>query len=363
MLRPFDMKRTALELPKDTMSSPEATENFKMLFHYQHSFIISKMIFTASQLGIFDLLRESGELLSSATVAECLKTSLIGMQMLLEACVDLKVLKVESKDGKDLYGNTEFANLFLAKSSPKSQYYTMKFLSDTIYGSLQYLPEAVRDGKSQILSIYGISSKELYEVLYRSQEDLENFFKYMDEAWNLYGEEVVSAFDLSGFQLICDLGGSSGGLAKQLISKYPNYTVTLFDLPEVVELSKKYNAFSDDSQITFHEGNFFKDPIPEADLYILSRVLINWNDEKCIQLLTKIFTACKPGGGVLVVDPIIDEKISESLPGHMYRIILLIMSEGKARKESEHRILFQIAGFKDIQFKKGNMFDVILGRK
>ncbi|XP_060542611.1 acetylserotonin O-methyltransferase-like isoform X1 [Pantherophis guttatus] len=363
VLGPFDMQRTAVELPKDTMSSPEATENIKMLFHYQHSFVISKMVFTASQLGVFDLLRESGELMSSATVAERLKTSLTGMQMLLGACVEIKVLKVEWKDGKDLYGNTEFADLFLAKSSPKSQYYTMKFLSENIYGSLQYLPEAIRDGKPQILSIYGISSNELYGALYRSNEGVQNFLRYMDEAWSLYGKEVVSAFDLSGFQLIYDLGGSSGGLAKEFISKYPNCTVTLFDLPEVMEISKKYNAFSDGSQITFHEGDFFKDPIPEADLYILSRVLVNWNDEKCIQLLTKVFTACKPGGGVLVVEPTVDEEIFGSFPAHMYAMISLLLTRGKLRKPSELCVFFNITGFKDIQFKKGNVFDVILARK
>lgn len=59
-----------------------------------------QIIFTASELGVFDLMRESGELLSSAIVAERLKTSLTGMQMLLEACVGLKVLRLEWKDGK-----------------------------------------------------------------------------------------------------------------------------------------------------------------------------------------------------------------------------------------------------------------------
>ncbi|XP_060542412.1 acetylserotonin O-methyltransferase-like [Pantherophis guttatus] len=216
----------------------------------------------------------------------------------------------------------------------------MKFLSECVYSSLQYLLEAVR-----------------------SKEGVESFFRYLDEAWSLHGKEVVSAFNLSGFQLIYDLGGSSGGFAKELISKYPNCTVKLFDLPEVMDISKKYSAFSDDSQITFHEGDFFKDPIPEADLYILSRVLFNWNDEKCIHLLTKVFMACKPGGGVLVVEPTIDEEISGSFPAHVYCIITLLHSEGKARKTSEHCRLLNTAGFKDIQSKKGNVFDVILARK
>ncbi|XP_070607128.1 acetylserotonin O-methyltransferase-like [Erythrolamprus reginae] len=345
------------------MSSPEEAENIRMFFHHQHSFIISKIIFTASELGVFDLLRESGELLSSVTVAERLKTSLIGMQMLLEACAGLKVLKVEWKEGKGLYGNTEFADLFLAKSSSKSQYYSTKYYSDTVYPSLQYLSEAVRDGKPQILSIYGTSSKEFYGSLYSSKEGVESLLRFMNETWSLYGKEVVSAFDLSEFQLICDLGGSSGGLAKELISVYPNCSVKVFDLPGVVEISKNHNAFSDESQISFHKGDFLKDPIPEADLYILSRILYNWSDEKCIQLLTKVFTVCKPGGGILAMEPIIDDKISGLLPGHLYSIIMSAICEGKPRKESEHRMVFQTAGFKAIQFKRGNVYDVILARK
>uniref|UniRef100_A0A670Y1T0 Acetylserotonin O-methyltransferase n=1 Tax=Pseudonaja textilis TaxID=8673 RepID=A0A670Y1T0_PSETE len=281
---------------------------------------ITELASGLSELGVFDLLRESGEPLSSATVAERLKTSLTGMQTLLEACVGLKVLKVEWKEGKGLYGNTEFADLFLAKSSPKSQYYTMKYYSEDVYPALQHLPEAVRDGKPPILSIYGTPSNEFYGPL--SKEGVERFLNFMSEGWSLHGKDVVSAFDLSEFQLICDLGGSSGGLAKELISVYPNCTVKLFDLPGVVEISKKYNAFSDESQISFHAG-----------------------------------------GGVLAVDPVIDDKISGSLPAHLYCMIMLVICEGKSRKESEHRMLFQTAGFKDIQFKKGKILDIILARK
>lgn len=43
-------------------------------------------------------------------------------------------------------------------------------------------------------------------------------------------------------------------------------------------------------------GDFFKDPLPDADLYILARVLHDWADDKCSQLLARIGQACKPGG-------------------------------------------------------------------
>ncbi|XP_039211750.1 acetylserotonin O-methyltransferase-like isoform X1 [Crotalus tigris] len=345
------------------MSSSEETENIQTLFQYQHSFIIFKIISTASELGVFDLLRESREPLSSTTVAEHLSTSPIGMQRLLEACVGLKLLTLEWKDGKDLYGNTDFANLYLVKSSPKSQYNSMKFYSEVIYSSMQYLPDAVRKGKNQIPSIYDAPSNKTFEAFYRSKEELKTFSNFMNELWSVLGREVLSAFDLSQFPLICDLGGSTGGLPKELISLYPKCTVTVFDLPEIVEASKNHCFSSEETRITFHAGDFFKDPIPEADLYILARTLHNWSDESCLQLLRKVYQACKPGGGVLIVEMLLDEDRRGPLAAHIYALLMLLYFEGKERSATELNVLLRKAGFQEVELKKGSLFHIILGRK
>ncbi|ETE62947.1 Hydroxyindole O-methyltransferase, partial [Ophiophagus hannah] len=323
-----------------TMSSLEETENIQKLFSYQHSFVTFKIISTACELGVFDLLKESREQLSSTTIAECLNTSPIGMKSLLEACVGLNLLTLEWKDGKDLYGNTDFTNLYLVKSSPKSQYHSIIFHSEVVYPSMQYLPDAVR-----------------------SKEELEAFSNFMNELWPVLGREVLSAFDLSQFPLICDLGGSTGGLAKELISLYPKCTVTIFDLPEVVEASKNHCLPSEDTQITFHAGDFFKDPFPEADLYILARILHDWTDERCSQLLHKVYQACKPGGGVLIVEMLLDEDRRGPLAAHIYSLLLLLYLEGKERSTTEFNVLLRKAGFQEVELKKGNLFHIILGRK
>ncbi|XP_070799420.1 acetylserotonin O-methyltransferase-like [Pituophis catenifer annectens] len=345
------------------MNSPEEAENIQTLFRYQHAFLTFKVISTACELGIFDLLSQSGELLSSVTVAERLKTSPIGMQRLLEACVGLKLLTLEWKDGKDLYGNTDFTNLYLIKSSPKSQYHSIKFHSEVLYPSMQYLPDAVRNGKNQISSIYGSPSNKTFEVFYRSKEELQSFSNFMNELWPLLGREVLSAFDLSQFQLVCDLGGNTGSLAKILISLYPNCTVTIFDLPEVVEVSKNHCLSSEESRIIFHAGDFFKDSIPEADLYILAKTLHNWSDERCLQLLHKVYQACKPGGGVLIVEMLLDEDKGGPSIAHFYSLLMLLFTEGKERSATEFNVLLCKAGFQEVELKKGNLFHIILGRK
>ncbi|XP_062983558.1 acetylserotonin O-methyltransferase-like [Elgaria multicarinata webbii] len=334
----------------------------KTLFQHQHGFIVSKIMFTASELGVFDLLK-SEKLLTAGTIAERLGTSPTGMERLLDACVGFKFLRVERKEKEGLYGNTDLADMCLAKTSPKSQYNYMKFCSEFVYPSMQYLPDAVREGKNQSESIHGISSNNVFDAIYRSEEGSQKFIDGLAESWSLYGKEVLSAFDLSNFPLICDVGGAVGALAKECISLYPKSTVTIFDLPEVVERAKKHVVFSQEYQITFQEGDFFKDPVPEADLYLLARVLHDWDDEKCVQLLTKLYKACKPGGGVLVSEMVLDEDRTGPLAANLHSILMLLHTEGKERTASEYNGLLSAAGFKDIQVKKGSLFDAILGRK
>ncbi|XP_062983743.1 acetylserotonin O-methyltransferase-like [Elgaria multicarinata webbii] len=346
-----------------TINSTEDFENFNLLFQYRHGCLISQIVSTACELGIFDLLLKSEGLLTSATIAERLGTSTTGMERLLEACVGLKLLKMERKDNIALYGNMDISNLYLAESSPKSQYYYMKFFFDVVGPNLRNLTDVVREGKKQTLKTFGSQGEEFFDALYRSEEKKRTCLNSMDSTWHLCGTDVITAFDLSPFSVICDLGGAGGALARTCISSYPNCTVTILDLPEAVESAKKHFVCSEEHRITFHEGDFFKDPIPEADLYILARVLHFLDDEKCVQLLTKLHKVCKPGGGVLVVEIILNEDRSGPLLGHLQSIVMLLHNEGKERTASEYKVLFSAAGFKEIQVKKGWLYDAILGRK
>ncbi len=48
--------------------------------------------------------------------------------------------------------------------------------------------------------------------MYRSDEEMVKFMQLMNSIWNICGKDVVMAFDLSPFKIICDLGGKSVGV-------------------------------------------------------------------------------------------------------------------------------------------------------
>ncbi|XP_023356134.1 acetylserotonin O-methyltransferase isoform X2 [Sarcophilus harrisii] len=290
--------------------------DYDLFNEYINGFMISKVMFTACELGVFDLLESEG-FLTFDVIAERLGTNSQGIEQLLDICATLKLLNVEMKKEKALYQNTKLASLYLTKSGPKTQYNMLLYMSKTTYSCWNHLTEAIREGKNQYMRTFGIPSDDLFEAIYRSEEELIKFMHGLHEIWSINGRYVITAFDLSSFPLIYDLG-----------------------------------------------GDFFRDPIPEADLYILARILHDWADNKCIQLLKNIHHACRPGCGVLVVETLLAEDKRGPLTSQLYSLNMLVQTEGKERTPTEyHKILTQ-AGFQNFQFKKtGKIYDAILARK
>ncbi|XP_066455968.1 acetylserotonin O-methyltransferase [Eleutherodactylus coqui] len=345
------------------MSSAGELEYPQILLDYKHGFLVSKIMFTACELGVFDLLHELEESASAATIATRLNTSVDGMERLLNACVGLKLLKVDLKNNEGCYSNTDVSAVYLVKSSPRSLYHTIMYYNQTIYMCWQYLTQAVREGKCQNQRAFGTSSQEIFEALYRSEEDMVAFLHAMDSIWKICGRDVIQAFDLSAFRTVCDIGGCTGALAKQFLSTYNESTVTIMDLPQVVKTAKKYFV-TDDKRIHFLEGDFFNDPIPEADLYIMARIIHDWTDEKCLELLRKIYQSCKPGGGVLIVETLLNEDKSGPICSLVFSLRMLVQTEGKERTPSEYSKLLTDSGFRDIEVKvTGKLYDAILARK
>ncbi|KAK1169836.1 acetylserotonin O-methyltransferase [Acipenser oxyrinchus oxyrinchus] len=346
------------------MNSSNDIEYPKKILDYMEGFLVSKTLFAACELGVFDFLLVSEQSMSSADIAKGLKTSVDGMERLLMACVGLQLLHADIQNGEALYSNTELSRIYLTRTSPKSLFHSIQYNSQTIYLCWHYLADAVREGKNQYEKAFGVSSGDLFEALYRSDEEMITFMKLMNSVWNTCGKDVVTAFDLSPFKSIHDLGGCSGAVAKQCVSAYPESMVTIFDLPKVVQMAKEHFVSSDERRISFHEGDFFRDPIPASDLYILARILHDWTDEKCLELLIKVNKACKPGGGLLLIEALLNEDKSGPLTTQLYSLNMLVQTEGRERSPSEYIHLMEAAGFTDIQIKRtGKLYDAVLGRK
>uniref|UniRef100_A0A3B3ZW28 Acetylserotonin O-methyltransferase n=1 Tax=Periophthalmus magnuspinnatus TaxID=409849 RepID=A0A3B3ZW28_9GOBI len=323
------------------LSQSELDYPFKLL-EYFNGFRISKIIFSACELGVFDLLLTSDPL-SAGQIAAQLNLSADGAERLLDALVGIEILEVDTTQATALYSSTDVSSLYLARGSSKSLWDMIQYQSQTIYPLWNNMADAVREGKNQNEKTFGLPSEQIFQAIYRSEEEMLKFMGLMNSSWILDGHDIVTAFDLAPFKSIVDLGGCTGALAREVSRQYPSSAVTVFDLPSVTEAAQKHFTQEDDN-ITFQSGDFFTDVLPLADLFVLARIVHDWPEEKCLSLLRRIHSVCKPGGGVLLVEALLFENRRGPVMTQCFSLNMLVQTEGRERTSSEYIAILNKSG-------------------
>nr|XP_023668207.1 acetylserotonin O-methyltransferase-like isoform X1 [Paramormyrops kingsleyae] len=333
------------------------------LLEYLNGFRVSKVIFSACELGVFDLLAQSQKPLSAEAVAQELRISADGAERLLDALVGIGLLEVEAAEREALYSATELSNTYLTRTGGKSLHGMTVYLSQTVYPLWGNLTETIREGKNQNEKTFGIPSEDIFKAIYRSDEEMLKFMGLMNSTWAIDGHDVVTAFDLSPFKTVVDLGGCGGALARELSREYPSADVSVLDVPRVVQAAKQHFSQTDDT-IRFVEGDFFSGEIPPSDLYILARIIHDWKEGKALQLLQKVHRSCRPGGGVLIVEALLFENRRGPITAQIFSLNMMVQTQGRECPPSHYRHLLSAAGFRNVQVHRtGKSYDAILGTK
>src|SRR5690606_15855496 len=96
-------------------------------------------------------------------------------------------------------------------------------------------------------------------------------------------------------------------------------------------------------------GDFFVDSLPPADLYALGRILHDWNEDQCLQLLRKIHAALPEGGALLVGEKLISDDRRGPDWAQMQDLNMLVCTEGRERTVADYARLLKSAGFSSVE--------------
>ena len=161
--------------------------------------------------------------------------------------------------------------------------------------------------------------------------------------------EALTGLDWSDHTRVADIGGGSGAAIASVLAANPHLQGVLFDLPNVVQEAPdtlKQAGVSDRCEIV--GGDFFVDPLPPADAYVLAQILHDWNDDRAKAILRNCRRSIAGGGRLLVVDGVVPPGAEPGFLKHM-DLHMLVLVGGKERTEDEWRDLlgteaFEIAG-------------------
>jgi hypothetical protein len=150
---------------------------------------------------------------------------------------------------------------------------------------------------------------------------------------------LIPAFDFTRYGVIADVGGGRGHILAAVLAAAPNTKGILFDLPQVVA------NLSPAPRMSLQGGDFFNDPLPIADAYILGNVLHDWAETEAQAILRSVWRAAPKYAEVLILESILPEGPEPHL-AKVLDIVMLTVTGGRERTGADYQSLLASAGFR-----------------
>jgi hypothetical protein len=285
------------------------------------AFWSSKVLLTAVEFGVFSKLANRS--VSGLQLGEALGLHPRAISDFFDALVAMRFLERTGEGSTARYANTPESALYLDAASPRYIGGILVMLNARLFKFWNDLPAALRTGQPQNETKNG--GKGIFEELYADRAKLEQFLGAMTGISRLNFEAFAQKFDFAKYQTLCDVGGASGLLCIEAVKRHPHLHAVSFDLPAVEPVARKYiTAAGMQARVATASGDFFRDPLPQADVITMGMILHDWNLEKKMQLLRAAYDALPPGGALVVIEALIDDARRENVFGLLMSLNMLI---------------------------------------
>lgn len=281
-------------------------------------FWASKTLLSAIELGLFTELAK-GSMNADEIIAR-LNLHTRSARDFLDALVALKMLE---RDSQGRYSNTAETDAFLDRSKPTYIGGMLEMANARLYGFWGSLTEALHTGEPQ--NEVKTGGGGLFDALYADPARLENFLKAMTGLSRGAALAIAQKFPWGDYKTFYDVGAAQGGLPVQVASQHKHLTGGGFDLPSIRPIFERYveeNNLSD--RLKFLEGDFFRDPLPRADVLVMGHILHDWDLETKRMLIKKACDALPAGGAFIIYEALIDDERRENAFGLLMSLNMLI---------------------------------------
>jgi len=280
----------------------------------------SKTLLSAVDLGLFT------ELAQGPLDAETLRTRLglhpRSARDFFDALVALRMLERRG----DRYANTPETDQYLDRNKPSYVGGILEMANARLYPFWGALTEGLRTGQPQNEAKHG---ENFFAALYADPARLEVFLRAMSGLSLPVARAIAKQFPWKDYRTFVDIGTAQGGVPVQIALAHSHLTGGGMDLPVVRPIFEAYvREWSLAERLRFYPGDFFRDPLPSADVLIMGHILHDWNLEEKRLLLAKAYAALPSGGALILHESLIDDARNENAFGLLMSLNMLIETQG-----------------------------------
>src|SRR5262245_42882994 len=304
---------------KEDAAMPEPPSPAKIL-EIARGFMGSKVVFAATRLGLFDALREGP--LTGDEIRARLDLHPRAIPDFPDALLALGLLERHGDGPAARYANTPATARFLVRGE---EYVggLLAMYDDRLYPFWGDLEEALRTGKPQ--NEAKRTGASMFEELYREPARLEQFMNAMSGISRRNFVGLAERFDFGRYRTLCDVGGAAADLSCAVAARHPHLRCLSFDLPVVEPIARAAIArrgFAD--RVTPVAGDFFRDPLPRADVVTMGMILHDWNLADKQKLIRAAYEALPADGAFIAVEHLIDDARRTNAFGLLMSLNMLI---------------------------------------
>jgi O-methyltransferase domain len=288
----------------------------------------------AADLGVADALADGPRPVSE--LAEENGADADTLQRILRALASDGVF---AEDGPGVFRNTEASEL-LCHTNPDRWPEFAHLFADVCYPAIGALDPHATDVAFE--RAYGT---DFWSWLADHPKERSNFDAAMEGGREELADKLA-ALEWRGDETVVDIGGGNGTLLRELIDRRPGLRGIVFDLPET---DRDEAALGEN--VTFVAGSFF-DSAPKGDVYVLSKILHDWEDERAAAILRTIRVAAPAEARLLVLDSVVQSG-NEPQGTKWLDLLMLALQRGRERTEADWQALLNGAGFEIDEVEDG----------
>jgi hypothetical protein len=300
------------------MSTPPSADRIEQV---SFGFMASKVLFSAIEFGLFtELAKES---MDAAEIQKRCGLHPRGVRDFLDTLVALRMLERRG----EIYSNTSETDFYLDRAKPTYIGHYIEIQSLRGYQLFDKVSEALRTGEPQNEIKSG--DEDWVDAMYRTPERLRFFLRGMTGHSLPSAMAIARKFPWEKYRTFADVGTAEGCLPVQVAMAHPHLVGEGFDLPAVRPFFDEYVAsFHLQDRVKFRVGDFFKEPLPAADVLVMGMILHDWNLDVKMALLKKAYDALPRGGALIVYDHLIDDERRKNVAGLLMSLIMLVETQG-----------------------------------
>jgi O-methyltransferase domain/Dimerisation domain len=289
------------------------------------SYWTSRCLHVVAELGIADLIGDQPQ--STESLAKASGTQPNALYRVLRLLASVGIFEFEH----GAWHHTDASRLLRSDHPGSLRDYVRMLGLPAFWNAFGDLDHSLRTGKSAFTKHY---PEGIFEYLAKRPKESHIFDAAMVSKSHRDIAAILPAYDFAQFPSIADIAGGRGHLLRAILRASPKTQGILFDQPHVVAGVTPER----DEKLTTVGGNFFTDPIPKADAYLLMNIIHDWPDAESTKILSAIRRDMPTHARVLIIETVVPPTPGPHLSKEL-DIAMMALPGGLERTRDEYGCL------------------------